>query len=72
MICKRKWLYWTVIFANNGDPKISVPKQQLYEVLHQKNKKSSQQNDDMRLFPLVPQEIPKHMGGNKRENTEII
>ena len=51
--------------ANNGDPKISVPKQQLYEVLHQK-KKSSQLNDDMRLFPLVPQEIPKHMGGNKK------
>ena len=50
--------------ANNGDPKISVPKQQLYEVLHQKNKNPLSQM--MRLFPLVPQEIPKHMGGNTK------
>ena len=49
----------------NGDPK-TVPKQLLYEVMHKKKQKSSQQNDDMRLFPLVPQEIPKHMGGNKK------
>ena len=50
--------------ANNGDPKISVPKQQLYEVLHQKNKNPLSQM--MRLFSLVPQEIPKHMGGNTK------
>ena len=50
--------------ANNGDPKISVPKQQLYEVLHQKNKNPLSQM--MRLFSLVPQEMPKHMGGNRK------
>ena len=37
-----------------------------HKMMHQQNKKSSQQNDEMRLFQLVTQEIPKHMGGNTK------